>query len=469
MSERSRDPPVAESGKSDKLKRKKIMKAKSSIYQCFVPSLIGIISVIASHAQAVTLDECIGAALRNNPDVRAATERVQAASFAVREARSAYYPILGGSATYARTDNPPQAFMMLLNQRAVSMQADFNNPPETDNIALSLGIKYRLYDSGRRGLNYDMAKGGATVSRYFLKGLQNDLIYQITRGYYSVLQAKAFVDVQEESVRTIEESLRVANERSKAGEVVRTDVMNLEVQLAQAREDLIRSRNGVKLALAALNTAIGTTIVFKTNLAMNVDHAEIKKPESPRECESIQDRPELLAARWLAGIESMKVQKAQREYGPTVNLFGSSDWNRDWSPPFEQSYMVGVMAEMDIFDGFRRSSAVAGAKSQARAAEAEVEKTANMLQLDMTSAGLQLEESWERLDVARKIIENAQEALRITQERYRQGAATVTELLTAQVGLTGSRTRHVAALYDYLIAQSNVERAKGQLVNDYVK
>ena len=151
---------------------------------------------------AVTLDECIVATLRNNPDVRAATERVQAARAAIKEAQSAYYPMLVGSTTYARTDNPPQAFMMMLNQRNVSMQSDFNNPPDTDNLALSLGVKYRLYDFGRRELDNAMARDGAEISRLVLRGLQNDLIHQVTRGYYSVLQAGAFVAVQEESVKT---------------------------------------------------------------------------------------------------------------------------------------------------------------------------------------------------------------------------------------------------------------------------
>ena len=59
--------------------------------------------------------------------------------------------------------------------------------------------------------------------------------------------------------------------------------------------------------------------------------------------------------------------------------------------------------------------------------------------------------------------------MRITQQRYQQGAADLAELLTAQTGLTGTRTRNVAARYDYLIALSNLERARGQLVGRYSK
>ena len=419
-------------------------------------------------ASGATLDECILATLRSNPDIRAATERVQAATAAIKEAKSAYYPMLGGSVTYARTDNPPQAFMMMLNQRNVSMQSDFNNPPDTDNLALSLGVKYRLYDFGRRGLDNEMAQSGAGISRLVLRGLQNDLIHQVARGYYSVLQAGAFVEVQEESVKTLQESLRAANERLKAGSVVKTDVLNLEVQLAQAKEDLIRARNGVKLSLAALNTAIGTNMVNTVNIPVKVEPPVARPPET-KDMSVIQKRPELQVARKAAEIQQAALRKARRQYLPTVNAFGSLDWNSDVSTDFQHSYVVGVAAEVDLFDGFRRSAAISGANAAERAAEAEADKAAGSLRLDLTFASLQAGEAWERLDIARKSIENAEESLRITQQRYQEGAASLSELLTAQTGLTGMRTRSIAALYDYLIAISNLDRARGQLVGRYAK
>lgn len=424
---------------------------------------------LSKDARAATLDECIAAAMRNSPDVRAATERVQAARSSVSEAKSAYYPILGAAATYAKTDNPPNAFMMSLNQRKASLEKDFNNPADTDNLALSLGIKYRLLDFGRRGLDIDMAKGGADISGCFLKGLQNDLIHQVTRGYYTVLQASAFVSVQEESVKAFEESLRVANERLKAGETIKTDVLNLEVQLSQAKEDLIKARNGVKLSIAALNAAMGTNIVTGAELQAKVEKVESSKPELKDDAGAIQNRPELQAARLMANVQKMKARKAELDYLPTLSVFGSKDWNSDLTAGYEQSYMVGVAAEVDIFDGFRRKAAASGARANENAANAEVEKARNNLQLDLTSATLQLGEAWERWDVTRKNISTAEESLRITMERYKQGAASIPELLTAQVGLTGTRTRNIAALYDYLIAVSNLERAKGRLVETYIK
>lgn len=418
-------------------------------------------------AQAVTMDDCIAAALTDNPDVRAASEHVLAARSAMREARSAYYPMLGASAGYALTDNPPQAFMMLLNQRKGSLQSDFNNPSSTDNLALSLGAQYVLCDFGRRGLDTKMARGSADITRLVLRGLQNDLIHQITAGYYGVLQAAAFVTVQEESVQTLTESRRVAQERLQAGGAVKTDVLNLDVQLAGANDDLIRSRNGVRLALAALNTVIGIDLVSVTNMPTPVISPGGRPPES-EDPAAIQNRPELQAANRMSEIQEAGYTKARRQYTPTISAFGSMDWNSAVSTDFQSSYMVGAQAQLAIFDGFRRSSAISGAAAQARAAKAGIDKAASQLRLDLTTASIKAGEAWERLETARKSIESAEEALRITRERYQSGAADIPELLTAQTGLTGTRTRNVSALYDYLTALSNLERARGALVQRHV-
>jgi outer membrane protein len=126
-----------------------------------------------------------------------------------------------------------------------------------------------------------------------------------------------------------------------------------------------------------------------------------------------------------------------------------------------------VVAELNVFDGFRTRSASASTKAQWEAAQQEVQKVQNQLHLDLRQAFLGVQEAKERMGVSGKSLESAEEALRITQEQYKQGAAELTMLLTAQLGHTSMRTRLVAAQYDYLIARSNLERAKGELVKQY--
>lgn len=422
--------------------------------------------VAPAAAPAETLEQCVAAALKASPDIRAAAARLDAARAAVREAGSAFYPQLSLSVNWARTDNPPQAFFMQLNQQQASLQKDFNRPDDTENLRGTAGVQWRLYDGGRRNADRAAAESGASASAAAFAAVRNALVHEVTRAYYSVLQARAFADVQAEAVASIGESLRAANERFKAGGALKTDPLNLEVQQSQAREELIRARNGVQLAVAALNTAIGAELVTTNNVsAVAAEGAELPAPDAAPL--SVDRRPEIAAAEAGVAAARQLVVRSRREYLPSVSVFGTVDWDGEAADDLHRSYFAGAAAEFNLFDGFRTRSAAGRAKAGLAAAEAEAEQVRNRLALDLKQAQLGREEAWQRLGVARVAVASAGEVLRITRERYAQGSAGVTELLTAQVALTASRSRVVAAQYDYLTARSNVERATGSLLGQY--
>ena len=164
-------------------------------------------------------------------------------------------------------------------------------------------------------------------------------------------------------------------------------------------------------------------------------------------------------------IKEQDVRKAQGGYAPTVSAFGSYDLDSEDASDFQDSYVVGVMAEINIFDGARTRAAVRAARADLAAARADEEKARLNLKLDLQQAFLGAQEAWERLEVVRKSLETAREARRIVQEQYQQGAADVALLLQTQVGVTATETRAAAARYDYLTALSNLQRAKGELAD----
>lgn len=413
-------------------------------------------------AAPVDLAACLSAALKANPDVQAARARVEAAREALREAASASYPQLGLAGNWARTDNPPQAFFMQLNQRQASLQKDFNQPDDTENWRGSVALQWRLLDGGRREADRRGARKASDAAGQMLAATRNELVFQVTRAYYGVLKARAFVGVRTQEVASIEEHLRVANERLKAGGAMRTDVLNLDVQLSQAREDLIRARNGLHLAVAVLNTAIGEDVLAEAGVdALESVVTDLVAPAAAQR--AVEGRPELLAAASQSSAMDALLDRARRDYLPVLNAMGSLDWDSDTLGDFEQSYFVGAVAELNVFDGFRNRAGVARARANARAAQADEDKLRQALRLDLKQAVLGEQEAWERLTIADKSQASAEEALRLTRERYRQGAADIAELMMAQTGLTGTASRQLAARYDYLTARSNVARACGEI------
>lgn len=435
-------------------------------------AMVGALAVVLVQslpADGVTLKDCVDAALVSNPGIQASAQRVEAARKMIGQARSAFYPQVYVSGNYTTTDNAPQAFMMSLNQRKLDMRApefDPNWPGDTDNIRFSVGAEFRVFDGGQRFIEVTKAKLGKQARQARLRTVQNELIYQVVRGYYGVLEAEAFVVVQQESIESLKESLRVSRGRFSAGSVFKTDVLNLEVKLAQAQEDLIKAQNGVQLAIAALNTAIGKDIIPPAGLPAPAEQGECIDP-AKQGMGTIDRRPELAAAKRMTLLKEREYSGAIRGYSPVINAFGSYDWDTDYHADPQGSYTVGVSARWDLFTGFRRPSAIAEKKAEWRASQRDQEKIRADLRLDLKQAYLRSVEAFKRVSVVKKSVESAEEALRITSNRYKEGAANITELLTAQVGLTAMRTRKVAACYDYLTAMSNVRRAQGELIADF--
>ncbi len=415
----------------------------------------------AASSLALTLEDALNAARENSPTVEAAVRRLEAASASVVEARSAYYPTVTLGGTYTRTDNPPQAFFMNLNQRQANLQSDFNQPDDTDNLRLSAGLKWMLLDGGQRDLSRRLAVLGEMASDDQLQAVRHELTYQVTRAFYFLEQTRKNVSVQEATVDRIKESLRIANERLEAGVSLRTDVLHLEVQLSEATENLIRGRNAARLALSALNNAIGTRLVSEATVLATPNLDPLPPLPEFEDLKSSQ-RPEFAAMLKMEEKSRIEERRASRERMPTLSAFGSIDLDSDTSSDFEQSYFAGAALEWDAFTGFRKDARIAAARAGIHEQEARRRDLENQLNLELEQAYLNAGEALERIEVTRRSTESAAEAYRITRTRYEEGAADITELLTAQVGLSAMETRNVNATFDYLIALANLRRASGR-------
>ncbi|HMP73295.1 MAG TPA: TolC family protein [Kiritimatiellia bacterium] len=426
-------------------------------------TLIALLSTsapLARPAFALTLDEAISTALAANPGLEAMRHRSAAVAAAVQEARASRYPTLSASLGYTRTDNPPQAFFMTLNQRQASFERDVNQPSDTDNFRGSLSASMLLLDGGSRSLATRAASLHHQSAKSHEHAARNDLVAQVTRAYYHVLQAESLVAVFEETVTSIEASLRIAQDRFEAGAVNRTDVLNLDVQLAEAREQLIRVRHARQLAVSTLNLAIGESILPHH---ATLDHTSLTLTPPPADLDihTIVSRPEWTSAGHAVEATRLEAQRPGRDRLPRLSAFGSIDWDSETLSDPERSYLAGAILEVDIFTGFRRSAEKARAASLQLEAEANLRALENQLRLELESAHLSARDAWERIEVSTHRLTSADEVYRITLERYQQGAADITELLNAQVSLTQARSHSTSTRFDYAIALADLTRALG--------
>ncbi|MFV2068229.1 MAG: TolC family protein [Pirellulales bacterium] len=415
----------------------------------------------------LTLYDVIGLALRTSPDVGSAMGQLQIADATLDRARAEFYPKLGISEAYGISNNPVQAFMFRLNQSQFQFNQDFNQPKAIDDFHTQVRVAHRLYAGGRRLAEEAAAVEGVSAASHGLAAVQNQLVYHVAEAYYRLLQARELVGVRTEAVEQVRRHLHIVRTRYKAQTAVKSDVLSVEVRLAEVREALISSRNQVELAWAVLASVIGTP-VDRQPLPSQVPTA----PWSNHVDEIQQSVAEALGRRPEMGqLASRRAAAASRVVAARAGKRLSVDFVTDYdvfTGDFAQgndSFFTGLVAELNLFDGGRSASEVRQAMGRVRQLEAEQRRVALDIELDVRRAYLQLDDAQQRLQVTSQAIGQARESLREIEVRYRRQAVTVVELIDAQVALSNARVRDANARAEVEVARAALERSIGRLTD----
>jgi len=208
-------------------------------------------------AEPWTLERALEQALNHNPDARIAQQRIAAAQAGLEQANAAFWPRLQFQSSYTRTDNPMMVFGSILNQRAYSSSLNFNDVPDVDDLNTRGLVTVPLYAGGKTKAGREAAKANTEAAKQDSEAVRNALGFEVSRAFYSVLKTRQFIRAAEAAVNSFEGSLSIAKKRLEAGSLLKTDVLDIEVRLAQAREDLVRARNANALAVRALRNLLG--------------------------------------------------------------------------------------------------------------------------------------------------------------------------------------------------------------------
>jgi outer membrane protein len=426
-------------------------------------------------ARRLTLEEAIQIALQNSPDLASAQQRLAAARAAIQQADAALFPRIRVSETYSASDNPVQAFMMDLNQRRLSFGpgTDFNNPPTTDNLNAKLLATYSLYNGGRDVAARQAANLNSEAAAQMLESVRNDLVFEVTRVFHTIGKARHFVNTAQAAVTSMQANRTVAQNRFDQGNALKTDLLDAEVRLAEARENLLRAQNAVAISETVFRNLLGVgetrpltaadadAPVFTNDRQQKRAHPSARaEPGNP--AADVSGRPEFVAAQKAVAVAERQVRIAEGGHLPRVHAFASYDLDSGDARRFEDSWVAGVSVELDVFDGFLTRGKVAEARANLGAAREQLRKTELALQLEAKEAQLNLQEAQARLATTEQAVAQAEESLQITKERYGNGLTLLSQLLDAETALTAARQRRAAAEADSLIARAALVRALGR-------
>ena len=289
----------------------------------FLVAAIVVRTAMASEAQEaqkakepqplLTLKQSIEIALEHNLDMQMAREEIHAARERRKEAMTGFLPSLSGKYSYLRLSEEPY---VVFEGREMDIS-------DQDQYRFTGTIAQPLFNGFAILSNYRLAKLGLDVAKIRLARARLDLVLQVKEAYFGILRAEKIYEVAEQAVQQLKAQLDVAENFYRVGMSPKVEVLEAEVRLADAKQQLILAVNDLRLAKASFNTILRRPIDQEVVLADILSDQPYKNPyESCLEI-SLQKRPELIEAEKNVARAQKEITLAKSAYYPKVSISGS--------------------------------------------------------------------------------------------------------------------------------------------------
>ncbi len=402
------------------------------------------------------LDTAVHFALANSPDTHMAGSRMEAAAASSRQARSAFYPRLDLSSAYTATNNPMYSFGNILNQGAFSNTIDFNDPGRTDNLSLQAKIRYQLYNGGSNQAALQAAEDMEKGSAFDLAALHNQLSFEVIRVFWRIIQSAEMTEARTSAVLALEESLKTARAKFEAGVFLKAEVLTLEAQLSQAREQLISSRHSHEMARRLFLNLLGLEFYPFT-----ISMPEKCLDDTPVPLHSdYSARPELLGLDARIKAARAHLRMARGGHRPDISTFAGYQIDHgSVTGSGGNSWMGGVQLDLPLFDGSLTDAKIDEAGARLAELQALRNKISLAIDLEVQQARLALKDSIEQLAVTEKMVEQARESAELNRARFKAGVILSSELIDSEDRLTEALVRQSVASAAGHIALADLRRS----------
>lgn len=314
----------------------------------------------------------------------------------------------------------------------------------------------KIFDLQRRRAEFESARASELEARYRTALL-------IEADFYDVLAEQELTRVGEERVRRADEQLGVARARVLTGAAVQTDSLQLLLELNRARVDLLRERSRLRVARLQLGRRIGVAGPIGAVPLDPVPPPSLPVSEGDAIAEALREGPAALAARADQRAAEAGVRSAWGLYLPSLTLNGQvSAFDERFFPNATTRSSLGITVALPLWTNGQRELTLSRARSTrdvARAARADAELA---LRRDVVEAYETYVTARASFDLASEQVAVARENLRVQDERYRAGATTIIDLVTAQVSLTEAEAGLVQARYTTRLAFAGMEALLGR-------
>ena len=393
-------------------------------------------SVIQAKESTLTfeLDRIIELALERNPLIAGAQSVIQQ-NEGIRTQAGAY-------------PNPTVGY-----QTANGLIRDPSNGDQR--IEHSITLHQTVEYPGMRAARQDAAAAGLAGATVGLEESKLNLIAVVKTAFYELLLAERTVDLLQQNLEIVQDVARIVKARVRSGEGAQFEVVKAEVEVLKAKQEMTKAKNAVRVKLVGLDTL--TAGGLGPRYKVQGDFRSLRDRLDPEQmaARDFSQHPVLQRHGKLVEQAESTVSKERQARVPNVTFWGG--YAREIG---REAVLGGLSVPTPVW--YRQQGHIATALGTQRKEEAEFIRARNDLSREINQHAREAETAQEQILVYEEgLLKQAQEALRIAQLSFRQGASSLLEVLDAQRVQRQVTVDYNLARFELSLALTRFERALG--------
>ncbi len=428
------------------------------LFLCFIfvqPMLFPVSSKAQEPVEIFTLRQTIESALKANLGLKSSKEETAAALAVKKAQRTQFFPTLSASYEYNRFDAETKTgSITAVPKEQYSFVTSFSQP-----IFAGFSL-LRQYDISKLGLDRAQVKEQL---------VRQDIILDAKNAYFQLLQTQKLYDIAKKTVVQIRAQKEVADNFYQVGMTPLNDLLQAQVELANAKQELIVARNNFENAESNFNTLLRRPINTPVVLKDILEYSPFEETLEYCLLNAEKNRFEIKIADMEIEIAQKELDLTKKDYFPSIDLIGNyfkygTQWDVDGGEGIydPDGWNIQAVAKWNFWEWGRTSYGVKEKHSRLSQAQLTKKEILDNIYLDVKTAYLRTQEAERAIITVEKAIEQAKENFRINQERYKEQISTQTDVLIAQTLLSRTMTNYYNALYTFKISKATLYRAIGQ-------
>lgn len=432
----------------------------TGLFLCFIfiqPILFPVFSKAQEPVENFTLKQTIESAVKANLGLKSSKEETAAAMAVKKAKRTQFFPTFSASYGYNRFDaSIVTSGITAVPKEEYSFVTSFSQP-----IFAGFSL-LRQYDIAKLGL--DRAQVREQLKR-------QDIILDAKNAYFQLLQKQKLHDIAQKTVVQIMAQKEVADNFYQVGMTPLNDLLQAQVELANAKQELIVAKNNLDNAESNFNTLLRRPINTPVVLKDILDYSPFEESLEYCLAEAEKNRFEIKITDMEVEIAQKELDLTKKDYYPSIDLKGNyfnygTQWDVDGGEGIydPSGWNIQAVAKWNFWEWGRTSYGVKEKNSRFNQARLQKQEVLDNIHLEVKTAYLRTQEAERAIKTVEKAIEQAKENFRINQERYKEQISTQTDVLIAQTLLSRTMTNYYNALYAFKISKATLYRSVGQEV-----